>query len=324
MGCARKSPSGRGERARGASVVGMRARPLPPRLRARAFDVTVSDELAVSRQRLRRRDLVRPTRSIRWARERPPDPVHRIRALRPILLPGQFVSHVSAAVLWGLPVPGDPDGPVHITSLIPAAQPRRAGVVGHRLTPERADVTERWGMPASTPAALWVDCGALLSPDELVARGDAIVTSPRCRTTIDDLRAALVRAGSRAGVRRLRAALELVRVGAGSPQETRARLAIVRAGLPEPELQVEILDEAGRFVGRVDMAYPEQRTVIEYEGDHHRTDAEQWGRDLRRYREMERLGWAVVRWTKSDLSGHARGALEHLAALLARRARHVE
>jgi hypothetical protein len=297
----------------------MRARPLPPRLRYRPFDVRAADRAGVSRQRLRRRDLVRPTRSIRWARGRPPDGVERIRAFRPILLPGQFVSHLSAAVLWELPVPVGAAGPVHITSLIPAAQPRRTGVVGHRITADRAAVAARWGMPVSTPAALWVDCGALLSIDELVALGDAIVTIQRCVTTVDDLRGALERAGARAGVRKLRAAIELVRVGAGSPQETRARLTIVRAALPEPELQVDVHDEAGRFVGRVDMAYPQQRIVIEYEGDQHRTDAEQWGRDLRRYREMERLGWVVVRWTKSDLGVHVSGAVDHLRELLARR-----
>ncbi|WP_022906211.1 hypothetical protein [Curtobacterium sp. B18] len=297
----------------------MRPRPLPPALRNRAFDVHAADRAGVSRQRLRRSDLVRPTRSIRWARDRPPDAVQRIRALRPVLLPGQFISHVSAAVLWGLPVPVDDGAPVHVTSPIPTAQPRRTGVVGHRITPDRADVVERWGMPASTPAALWVDCGAMLTIDELIVLGDAIVTEPRCRTTIDDLRSALVRAGARAGVRKLRTAIELVRVGAGSPQETRARLAIVRAGLPEPELRVEVRDEAGSFIGRVDMAYPRHRVLIEYEGDHHRTDAAQWASDLRRYREAERLGWVVVRWSRSDLTRYLGEAIGHLRSVLTRR-----
>lgn len=297
----------------------MRPHPLPPSLRNRAFDVHAADRAGVSRQRLRRSDLVRPTRSVRWARARPPDAVRRIRAFRPILLPGQFVSHVSAAVLWELPVPVDDGAPVHITSPIPTAQPRRIGAVGHRITPDRVDVTERWGVPASTPAALWIDCGAMLTIDELVVLGDAIVTERRCRTTIEDLRTALVRAGARSGVRKLRTAVELVRVGAASPQETRARLAIVRAGLPEPELQVEIRDESGWFVGRVDMAYPRHRVLIEYEGDHHRTDAEQWASDLRRYREAERLGWVVVRWSRSDLTRHVDDAIGHLESVLARR-----
>ncbi|OII15788.1 hypothetical protein BIU97_14050 [Curtobacterium sp. MCBA15_009] len=254
---------------------------------------------------------------MRWERDHPPDAVQRIRALRPVLLPGQFVSHLSAAVLWGLPVPQTVDAPVHVTSILPQAQPRRAGVVGHRVTAAHASIRSRHGVPASSPATLWIECGTVLDVDQLVVLGDAIVTERRCATTPDDLAAALAAVGARRGVRKLRAALELVRVGAGSPQETRARLAIVRAGLPEPELQVDVFDEAGRFVGRVDMAYPEQRIVVEYEGDHHRTDAEQWGRDLRRYRAMERLGWAVVRWTKSDLSTSTNGAIDHLRTLLA-------
>ncbi|WP_433931469.1 endonuclease domain-containing protein [Curtobacterium flaccumfaciens] len=239
-------------------------------------------------------------------------------------MPGQFVSHTSAAVLWGLPVPCGPDAPVHITSVHPQAQPRRVGVVGHRVAADRVSTRQRWGVPSSSPAALWVECGDLLGLDELVVLGDAIVTSRACATALEDLAAALAGAGNRRGVRKLRVALELVRVGPGSPQETRARLAIVRAGLPEPELQVDVLDEAGRFVGRVDLAYPEYRIVIEYEGDHHRTDAEQWGRDLRRYREMERLGWAVVRWTKSDLTLHRSAAVAHLKTLLAREGGRVE
>ena len=208
---------------------------------------------------------------------------------------------------------------MHITSVHPQAQPRRVGVVGHRVAADRVGTRQRWGVPSSSPAALWVECGDLLGLDELVVLGDAIVTSRACATALEDLAAALAGVGNRRGVRKLRVALELVRVGAGSPQETRARLAILRAGLPEPELQVDVLDEAGRFVGRVDLAYPEHRIVIEYEGDHHRTDAEQWGRDLRRYREMDRLGWAVVRWTKSDLNHPAFGAVGQLRSLLARR-----
>lgn len=174
----------------------------------------------------------------------------------------------------------------------------------------------RWGMPVSPPAMTWVDCGSVLGLDDLVVLGDAIVSSSTCRTSHDDLRTALAGRGSCRGARQLREALGLVRVGAESAQETRCRLAIVRAGLPKPELQVSIFDEQGRFVARVDMAYPHRRVVIEYEGDHHRTDPEQWATDIRRHRALTRLGWTVLRWTKSDLQGHLGAALAHLAALL--------
>jgi hypothetical protein len=299
---------------------GMRSRPLPPALRERPFDVGAADRAGVSRERLRRRDLDRPTRSIRWSSTAPPEGIARIRAFRPVLLQGQFVSHTSAARLWELPVPREhqDDDRVHVTSVRPAAQMRRTSVVGHRADPTRALVRQRWGMPASTPASLWVECGALLGLDDLVVLGDAVVTSSTCRTDIDELRAVLALHGSCRGARRLRAALELIRVGAGSPQETRCRLVIVRAGLPEPQLQVDVHDEQGSFVGRVDMAWPENRVLVEYEGDHHRTDLEQWAADIRRYRELERLGWTVLRWTRTDLTVHRTAALAHLAALLGR------
>lgn len=237
-------------------------------------------------------------------------------------MPGQYVSHTTAAQLWELPLPAAvaADDRIHVTSVRPASQMRRVGVVGHRSDPARALVRARWGMPASSPASLWVECASILALDDLVVLGDAILAKQACRTTLHELRAVAALHGRCRGARHLRAALGLVRVGSGSPQETRCRLAIVRAGLPEPQLQVEVLDERGAFVGRVDMAYPEQRIAIEYEGDHHRTDPVQWASDIRRYRELERLGWIVLRWTKSDLTTHLFVALASLAALIGARA----
>jgi len=299
----------------------MRPRPLPKSLSARSFDVRAADRAGVHRERLRRSDLVRPTRSVRWYRRRPLTGIDRIRAFRPVLGPGQFISHLSAAVLWGLPLPRDQPGddPVHVTSVRPSAQMRREGVVGHRTTEDRATVVSRWGMPTSAPATTWVECGSLLGLDDLVVLGDAVLSSRACATTVQALAAALVARGRCPGARTLRAALGLIRRGSGSPQETRARLGIVRAGLPEPELQVEIRDEQGRFVGRADFAYRRERIVIEYEGDHHRTDPAQWESDLRRYRAFARLGWAVLRWSRSDVTTHRAEALAELAGLLRRR-----
>ncbi len=67
------------------------------------------------------------------------------------------------------------------------------------------------------------------------------------------------------------------------------------------------------------MAYPRHRVLIEYEGDHHRTDAAQWASDLRRYRAAERLGWVVVRWSRSDLTRYLGEAIGHLRSVLTRR-----
>lgn len=57
-----------------------------------------------------------------------------------------------------------------------------------------------------------------------------------------------------------------------------------------------------RLVARTDLAYPELKVAIEYEGDGHRTSAEQWRRDIQRQRELEALGWIVIRLTQEDLN----------------------
>ena len=41
---------------------------------------------------------------------------------------------------------------------------------------------------------------------------------------------------------------------------------IHQAGLPTPELQVEVLDQHGRFVARGDFGYRRQRVIGEFDG----------------------------------------------------------
>ncbi|GAA1493592.1 hypothetical protein GCM10009627_19380 [Curtobacterium herbarum] len=120
-----------------------------------------------------------------------------------------------------------------------------------------------------------------------MAVGDHVVGRSQL-ATIDDLRAAVV-PGARHVVR-ARAALELVRVGSESAMETWWRLAVVEAGFDEPELNVDVHDDAGRFLGRVDMAWPDHRIALEYDGDHHRE------RDVFRHDQQRDNGFAVNDW----------------------------
>jgi very-short-patch-repair endonuclease len=45
----------------------------------------------------------------------------------------------------------------------------------------------------------------------------------------------------------------------------------------------------------LDMGWEEVKVAAEYDGEHHRTDREQYGWDQRRRERLERLGWLVVR-----------------------------
>ncbi|SIR69333.1 endonuclease domain-containing protein [Microbacterium sp. RURRCA19A] len=234
-------------------------------------------------------------------------------AYRAIIGPGVFFSHSTAALLWGVPLPPLPDDVIHVSVLAPSCAPEGRGVHGHQLKPHGVTtVTTTDGVTLTDPATTWALLGTLLRhPYDLVAAADALVTGeriagPRGRVvreplaTIEQLQAALDAAHKRRGIVALRDALPRVRRGAASRTESWTRLTLVDAGLPEPALNHDVHDVDG-FVACVDLAYPDLRVGVEYEGDHHRTDAAQWQRDLERYERLTAAGWRIVRVTRDTL-----------------------
>ncbi|QHC68249.1 hypothetical protein GSU68_17845 [Rathayibacter sp. VKM Ac-2759] len=123
----------------------------------------------------------------------------------------------------------------------------------------------------------------------------------------------------RAGAARLQEAIALVRDGAESRQETRFRLASVRAGLPEPLLQVPLFTPAGVFVGRPDGWYPRERVSWEYEGDGHRSSNRQFARDVGRYDDFLAIGVHPVRIVAAEFLPHPERSVERLRRALADR-----
>jgi hypothetical protein len=109
------------------------------------------------------------------------------------------------------------------------------------------------------------------------------------------------------GAPRARRAVELADGRAESPLETRGRLRIVGAGLPRPELQVEI-HAGGRLVAVVDGWFDEAAVAVEFDGRVEYTDP--WrGRppeqvlweEKRREDELRALDIRVVRIVDADL-----------------------
>lgn len=218
-----------------------------------------------------------------------------------------FFSHVTAAVMWGMPLPPSlvTGQAVHIAVAAPARLPRGRGVRGHQVPPRLATIRvhPHWNVRLTCPATTWAMLGGMLrNPRDLVAAGDAAVRTWRVDRPLaspTDLGAAVL-AGRRVGVPRLREALPLLRTRSASRPESWLRLELVDAGLPEPELNFEIRF-AGELEASVDLAYPDAKVAVEYEGEHHLTDPEQWNRDIRRYERLAELGWLVVRVTKVEL-----------------------
>lgn len=91
---------------------------------------------------------------------------------------------------------------------------------------------------------------------------------------------------------------------------------LIRAGLPSPEVQFRIVDEYGFVVARVDLAYPEPRLAIEYDGAEHYTRY-RGERDKERDAELAGYGWETLRLTGD--TAFTRQTVERIRALLAAR-----
>jgi len=113
-----------------------------------------------------------------------------------------------------------------------------------------------------------------------------------------DLRAKVEASVGQWGATRVRRALELIDPRAESAPESRVRIALVLAGLqPVPQFEVRAGD---RLLARVDLAFPEVRLAVEYEGAYHFED-DQIVRDDERYARLRTAGWTVIRLSAADL-----------------------
>jgi very-short-patch-repair endonuclease len=101
------------------------------------------------------------------------------------------------------------------------------------------------------------------------------------------------------GARRARQATALADPRAESPPESRLRVLLTVAGLA-PVPQYTVRDEAGAFVARVDLAFPDLRVAVEYDGLWH-SQPQQLGRDRRRLNRLVGAGWTVLHVTAADL-----------------------
>jgi very-short-patch-repair endonuclease len=169
-----------------------------------------------------------------------------------------------------------------------------AGVRVHRGRLHADEVQRLSGMLVTTPARTGFDLARFARVTDV----DALLKATGI--TVADIEAVARRHRGAPGLRQLEQTLALVDAGAESPRETELRLLLQRSGLPPVQTQIEVRDEFGDYVARLDMGWPELRLAVEYDGDHHRTDRGQYVRDLRRLEELTRLGWVVIRVIKED------------------------
>ncbi len=227
-----------------------------------------------------------------------------------LVVPRGAASHGTAARIWGGVVPEDTSA--HVT--VPTSGDRRSrpGLACH----VNAAALVRWrdGLRLTTPAQTFLDLADTLGLVDLAVLGDSLVH--RGRLSLEELDE-VVRADRRGVPRLALDAAALVRAGAESPMETRTRLLLVLAGLPEPVLQHVVGDDRHRF--RLDLAYPELTIAVEYDGRQHADDTRQWAHDLARREWLDGQGWRLVVVRSEDIFGMPWATVHRVAQVLASR-----
>nr|WP_239028408.1 DUF559 domain-containing protein [Pseudonocardia acidicola] len=207
---------------------------------------------------------------------------------------GALAGYSAAALLGAECAPGNAPAEV----VVPAGALRaRPGLLVRRERLDPADVLMAAGCRVTSPQRTAWDLARRLELTEAVV---AVDTLARGRFAPTDL---LARRSREPGARNCRAVervVELADPRAESPMETRLRLILVLGGLPVPEVQYRVRDEHDFVIARVDLAYPEARLAIEYDGATHFT-RERSKRDRRRDAVLADLGWDTLRFVDDDV-----------------------
>ncbi len=231
--------------------------------------------------------------------------VHRmkIEATAPFLGPDTYFAHESAAVLHGLPLLSR-----RLDEVVAVRTAGGHGAITRTLHARRAqlspgDTTEVDGFPVTSLFRTTCDLTRRLPFPEAVMVADAAL-----RSRLD--RGELLRhvVGGR-GCRMAAAALEFADARSESPGESLSRVRIHRAGVPVPTPQVELFDDFGNLVARVDFWWEAEGVVGEFDGMAKYGELLRPGQtagdviDAEKFREQALVaaGCKVIRWTWRDL-----------------------
>lgn len=183
------------------------------------------------------------------------------------------------------------DAPVEL--IVPGSSaPTRAGLVvrADRLSDD--EITHRHGVAVTTAVRTAFDLGRRPPVTEAICAVDALTR--RCPLTVNEIAAFAEHFRGARGSAQLPEVLRRSSPLSDSPMETRIRVAIEDAGLPPPVLQHRV----GPYL--LDLAYPELKLMIEYDGPEHLTPKRAL-RDLRRQAYLSGEGWEALRFLAKEV-----------------------
>lgn len=269
--------------------------------------------------------------------------------------PRTWVSHNSAAVIRGIKT-GESSGLPQLTAEAGSMRIRRRGVecavdrfrqrgVDRLYLPDYQSPGGTDFFRVSKPERIWAELADHNSLQRAVAFGDQLVRIPRPsfenRTkpfcTVDELLGFITEVAEEVSARKPRGLSQdewrflrqtllnlqqyasLIRVGADSPPETHLRLALLNAGLPEPSLQYPV-EVDGRIITVIDIAFPEAKIALHYDGAPHLTP-ESMARDIARDNLLVSLGWINIRAGRADYRQGFQSQIAQVRAVLSSRPR---
>ena len=233
------------------------------------------------------------------------------------------VSHLSAALVHGLPHPLGPLGPVSLTlpssSRTAARDDWRRVLDGELPT---AHVTEVSGIPVTTADRTVIDCFRQLRLRDALAVADGALRSGLAHVGgLQDMR---VFQSRWPGVTKADAGLALADARRESWLESASVATACQLGFSVPRSQVWIHHLDGRLIGRVDFVWAQAGVVGEadgrgkYLGTYARSDwdaeeaADHMLAERDRERELESVGLAVARWDTRAVLGGGDGLVKAL------------
>ena len=227
----------------------------------------------------------------------PDDHQMRARAAALLMPRGAAVGGRSAAAWFGAPFSSVTD-PVLVVVPPGCSWDGPRGVQVHKthLGPADARTTEDGVRLTSAPRTAW-ELATLETAGTAVAHIDGMLRDGALSEQA--LTAEIGRRRGQWGSKRAAAVLPLVDGRAQSPPESRVRVACALAGLPAPVPQFRI-EEDGRFLAEADLAWPERRLVVEYQGAYH-FDELQIVKDDARCARLVAARWRVIRLSAADL-----------------------
>lgn len=283
-------------------------RSVPPTGPFLGSSAVLSGEIAAGQ--LRGPGVVRLFRDVYQSAEEPRTHVGRCAGAALILPKDAVITGRSAATLAGVPLAGAAD-PVELVVPLETRIFRREGLRVRRSDTGAAE-SEPWGsIRIATPPRAALDLLLDRPLGDAVADLDAVLRAGTvCR---EQLRRLLT--GHDRGIVAARRAEALADSRAESRPESRLRVVLRLAGL-DPVPQYRIHDADGYFA-RPDLAFPDRKVAVEYDGAWREGDRWALARDRARLNRLRAAGWRIVFVTAALLHDEEALIREVTAALAA-------